>query len=213
MKHFLNLLLMTTTAVAALTGCGEVSQRGEQAAHDLLAAWGDTTAMRQVDSHYQAMVDSLQIPGMAGQMANALLRSVGDRDSVVAVAQAIARNADDFASEHAQPLVEALLDGSMDARQATDQLFLLHWAADVLGKSEHIARLDAAIDEAANSLSAEKQMLLYSRAATPAALGKQMRAERQQVGADTTDLDRRAEMLRQCYNEQQLAEFQTEYNR
>ncbi|MBR6285033.1 MAG: hypothetical protein IKR25_12200 [Muribaculaceae bacterium] len=211
MRHLLLNILAMLVMVWALMGCTEVSQRGERAGQALLQAWGDTAAMRRVDSAYQTMADSLQIPGTARQMANAFLRTVGDRDSVLAMAQAIAYDAEDFAHEQGQPLVDALLDGSMDARQATDRLFTLHWAADLLGKTDHIARLDAAIDDAANRLSPERQMLLFSRAATPTALGKQMRIEREQPGADTTDLDRRAAMLKQYYNEQQLVEFQNEY--
>ena len=197
--------------ILTLTGCNDVSQRGERAAQDLLNAWGDSAAMRKVDAQYKMMADSLMIPGTAGQMASAFIRSVGDRDSVVAVAQAIALNAEDFAGKNAQPLVDALLDNSMDARQATDRLMLLHWAADILGKAEHLSLLDQAIDAAAQRLSTEKQMLLYSRAASPSALAKQMRVEREQPGADTTDIDRRADMLKQHYNAQQLAEFQAEY--
>ena len=197
--------------ILTLTGCNDVSQRGERAAQDLLNAWGDSAAMRKVDAQYKMMADSLMIPGTAGQMASAFIRSVGDRDSVVAVAQAIALNAEDFAGKNAQPLVDALLDNSMDARQATDRLMLLHWAADILGKAEHLSLLDQAIDAAAQRLSTEKQMLLYSRAASPSALAKQMRIEREQPGADTTDIDRRADMLKQYYNAQQLAEFQAEY--
>lgn len=197
--------------ILTLTGCNDVSQRGERAAQDLLNAWGDSAAMRKVDAQYKMMADSLMIPGTAGQMASAFIRSVGDRDSVVAVAQAIALDAEDFAGKNAQPLVDALLDNSMDARQATDRLMLLHWAADILGKAEHLSLLDQAIDAAAQRLSTEKQMLLYSRAASPSALAKQMRAEREQPGADTTDIDRKADMLKQHYNAQQLAEFQAEY--
>lgn len=196
---------------ALLAGCGQVSEQGERAGHDLLAAWCDTAAIRAVDEHYQAMKDSLHIPGTAGQMASAFLRAVGERDSVRAVAEVIALDAEAFADEHARPLVDALLENRMDARQATDRLFLLHWAADVLGKSEHIALLDKAIDEAADRLSTEKQMLLYSRAASPAALGKQMRAEREQAGADTAEIDRRAQVLKTIYNEVQWQEFQAEY--
>ena len=207
MKHLLSLLLMA----ALLAGCGQVSEQGKRAGHDLLAAWGDTAAIRAVDEHYQAMKDSLHIPGTAGQMANAFLRVVGERDSVCAVAEAIALDAEAFADEHARPLVDALLENRMDARQATDRLFLLHWAADVLGKTEHIALLDKAIDEAADRLSTEKQMLLYSRAASPAALSKQMRAEREQAGADTAEIDRRAQVLKTIYNEVQWQEFQAEY--
>ena len=70
---------------------------------------------------------------------------------------------------------------------------------------------DKAIDEAADRLSTEKQMLLYSRAASPAALGKQMRAEREQAGADTAEIDRRAQVLKTIYNEVQWQEFQAEY--
>ena len=197
--------------ILTLTGCNDVSQRGERAAQDLLNAWGDSAAMLKVDAQYKMMADSLMIPGTAGQMASAFIRSVGDRDSVVAVAQAIALDAEDFAGKNAQPLVDALLDNSMDARQATDRLMLLHWAADILGKAEHLSLLDQAIDAAAQRLSTEKQMLLYSRAASPSALAKQMRAEREQPGADTTDIDRKADMLKQHYNAQQLAEFQAEY--
>ena len=197
--------------ILTLTGCSDVSQCGERAAQDLLNAWGDSAAMRKVDAQYKMMADSLMIPGTAGQMASAFIRSVGDRDSVVAVAQAIALNAEDFAGKNAQPLVDALLDNSMDARQATDRLMLLHWAADILGKAEHLSLLDQAIDAAAQRLSTKKQMLLYSRAASPSALAKQMRVEREQPGADTTDIDRRADMLKQYYNAQQLAEFQAEY--
>lgn len=197
--------------ILTLTGCTDVSQRGERAAQDLLNAWGDTTAIRKVDAQYKLMSDSLMIPGTSGQMANAFIRSLGDRDSLVAVAQAIAYEAEDFAGKNAQPLVDALLDNTMDARQATDRLMLLHWAADLLGKTEHLTLLDQAIDAAAQRLSTEKQMLLYSRAASPSALGKQMRDDRQQAGADTADIDRRADMLKQHYNAQQLAEFQAEY--
>ena len=197
--------------ILTLTGCSDVSQCGERAAQDLLNAWGDSAAMRKVDAQYKMMADSLMIPGTAGQMASAFIRSVGDRDSVVAVAQAIALNAEDFAGKNAQPLVDALLDNSMDARQATDRLMLLHWAADILGKAEHLSLLDQAIDAAAPRPSTKKQMLLYSRAASPSALAKQMRVEREQPGADTTDIDRRADMLKQYYNAQQLAEFQAEY--
>ena len=204
-------ILPAIMLILTLTGCNDVSQRGERAAQDLLNAWGDSAAMRKVDAQYKMMADSLMIPGTAGQMASAFIRSVGDRDSVVAVAQAIALNAEDFAGKNAQPLVDALLDNSMDARQATDRLMLLHWAADILGKAEHLSLLDQAIDAAAQRLSTEKQMLLYSRAASPSTLAKQMRAEREQPGADTTDIDRKADMLKQYYNAQQLAEFQAEY--
>ena len=207
-RHFIPLLLLALS----LAGCSEVSQRGEQAALQLLAAWGNTEALRQVDRDYQQAADSLYMPGTKGQMASAFIRSVGERDSVRAVAQAIALNAEEFAQEHARPLVDALLNGTMDARQATDQLFLLHWAADILGKADHIVQLDQAIEEAANKLSGERQMLLYSKAATPAALAKQMRAERQQPGADTADIDHKAQLLEKIYNPEQLAEFQTEYN-
>lgn len=208
MKHLITLLI----TVSLLTGCGQVSERGEQLGQMFAKAWGDTTAIRDVDRKYQAAVDSMHIPGTAGQLATAFMRAIGDGDSLQAVAQAITLNAEDFADKHAQPLIDGLLDGSLDARRATDRLFLLHWAADLLDKTEHVAKLDEAIDHAASRLSEQKQMLLYSRAATPDALGKQMRAERNMPNADTTLIDRRAAMLGDIYNEAQLKEFQSAYN-
>ena len=195
-----------------LTGCGQVSERGEQLGHMFAKAWGDTTAIRDIDRQYQAAADSMHIPGTTGQLAAAFMRVIGNGDSLQAVAQAITLNAEDFADEHAQPLIDGLLDGSLDARRATDRLFLLHWAADLLEKTDHVAKLDEAIDHAASRLSEQKQMLLYSRAATPDALGKQMRAERNMPNADTTLIDRRAAILSGIYDEAQLKEFQSAYN-
>ena len=88
----------------------------------------------------------------------------------------------------------------------------MHWAADLLEKTDHVAKLDEAIDHAASRLSEQKQMLLYSRAASPDALGKQMRAERNMPNADTTLIDRRAAILSGIYDEAQLKEFQSAYN-
>lgn len=197
--------------VLQLQACSHVSERGEQLGSALVKAWGDTAAIVQVDKQYAAALDSLHIPGTAGQMATAFMRMIEQNDSMQAVAHAITLNADAFADKHALPLVDALLDGSLDARQATDQLFLLHWAANVLGKTEHVDLLDRSIDQAANRLSEQKQMLLYSRAATPDALAKQMRDERQKPDADTADIDRRAAMLKQIYNSEQFQEFSNVY--
>lgn len=208
MKHLLSIL----AAALLLTGCTQVSERGEQLGRQLMLAWGDTAAVKAIDDQYQAAADSLHIPGTAGHLASAFMQAVGDNDSVQAVAQAIVLSADDFADEHAKPLVNALLDGSMDARQATDRLFLLHWAADLLDKNEHIALLDRAIDDAASRLSDKDQMVLYSRAAAPQALAKQMLAERAAPGADTAAIDRRAALLGEIYDETQLKEFQSVYN-
>lgn len=208
MRHF---FLLIGIAVL-MSACGQVSERGEQLGNRLVKAWGDTAAIKNIYKEYQAAADSLHIPGTTGQLASAFMRAAGEGDSLQAVAQAIALNASDFADEHAQPLIDGLLDGSLDARKATDHLFLLHWAADLLEKTEHIAKLDDAIDQAANRMSDKKQMLLYSRAATPSALGKQMRAERSLPNADTALIDRRAAMLREIYDEAQLNEFQSAYN-
>ena len=208
MKHIIYIIGIALM----LTSCGQVSDRGEELGRQLMKVWGDTAAIRNVDQQYQAAADSMHIPGTAGQLASAFMRTIGNNDSIQAVAYAITQSAEDFADKHAQPLVDGLLDGSMDARQATDRLFLLHWAADLLGKSDHIARLDEDIDKAASRLSEKKQMLLYSRAATPDALGKQMRAERNQPDADTVLIDKRVKLLRDIYDEAQLKEFQSAYN-
>ena len=208
MKRFIPFLLLA----ALLSGCSHVSERAEQLGHDLLSAWGDTAVIKAIDRQYQAAIDSLNIPGTSGMFSSAFIDAVGDRDSLKAVAEAIALDAEAFADQHAKPLINGLLDGSMDARKATDQLFLLHWAADVLGKTQHIEVLDQAIDKAANKLSMEKQMLLYSRASSPAALGKQMRAEVDQNGVDAADMERRAEVLHGIYNEAQWEEFQSEFS-
>lgn len=189
------------------TSCDEVTQKGEFLGKELQSAWGDTAAMRQVDAKFQIIADSLRIPGTRNQLCNAFLRSVGENDSVQTVAQVIAYTIEDFADKNASPIVDGLRDGSINAEKATSKLALMLWAADVIGKNDYIDALGKEIDQIADRLSEKDQMKLYASATSPAKLGRAMLAERSAAGSDTTDLDNRANMLKEIFDETQYQEF------
>ena len=101
MKHLLSIL----AAALLLTGCTQVSERGEQLGRQLVLAWGDTAAVKAIDDQYQAAADSLHIPGTAGHLASAFMQAVGDNDSVSYI---------EFAKNYLQSLIAFVNDEPVD---------------------------------------------------------------------------------------------------
>ena len=203
---YLHLSLICLVALLFIS-CDEVTQKGESLGKELQSAWGDTTAIRRIDARFQLIADSLHIPGMRNQLSTAFLRSVGKNDSIQAVAQVIAYTIEDFADKNASPIVDGLRDGSLTAETATSKLALMLWAADAVAKNDYIDALGKEIDQIADRLSEKDQMKLFASATSPAKLGRAMLVERSAAGADTTALDKKAEMLKDILNETQYQEF------
>ncbi|MBR1551006.1 MAG: hypothetical protein IJ632_01650 [Muribaculaceae bacterium] len=203
-------------AVSLMLGaCGDAAQKGEQAAHDLIAAWGDTTAMRQVVDRLEQEREALTWPWQRSALDRAFSRpllAIG-RDSLVQAAYIVTLSPDEFAEVKVGAMVDAFLRGESlkPLGESYEYLNIIHWLGRTLGREQVVETFDRRIDSAANALPVADQMKLYSLSCTPAVLGAALAEDAGRPDADKADIARRIELLRDLYSADDFAAFEQSY--
>ena len=208
MKKVIIICIAALAATMTLTGCSGASDKGTQAAKQLAAAWGDPAAIQKVASDYTASRDSLSFPGASGSMDGAFFDACTN-DTMLVMAQAIALSNEELAKETASAVIGGLKDGSMDAGKASARLSMLSMALFTLDRNDDLATCFRIIDEAAQELSEDQQMLVYARSCAPNKLGDAFKQDRAQ--GDATEADRKAKIVEGILTGKDLDTFKSHY--
>lgn len=210
MKH--RLLLAVTALALALGACQQApTQTGQALAQEFIAAWGDTTALKQVAAHYHAASDSLWVPNTDMYLKRAFLEGTALNDSMRAVAQLIAYDIDDYAHLQAYRILGDRPDKHFQPDTARLLLQLIDWSAQMMHKPDYAAAAKQAVDRQVQDLSVDRQMAIYTLVATPTTLGMELKAEREAPDADHQLIDKQVKELERIYDAQQLQEFHSAY--
>ena len=171
LRRLLLPLLLACAAVFSV-GCTDTSSQAARAAADLQAAWPDTIALSQCAQRYDSIVEELAWPWLQYAFARDFLDQPALQSDTLAIAASLlAPSADEFADEQSQAVIDGLLTDSISNTVAADRIIMVELLAPMLGREGHIDALHIALEEAAASLPLREQMLLYSKAASPARLG------------------------------------------
>lgn len=206
MRKIITLLLSATVGTLVLTSCGEASEKGSLAAHQLQAAWGNPEAIMKAASDFKAVSDSL---GKPESMSDAFIDACSGNDSMKVVAQAIALTPQALGSDMGEAIVDGLASGDIEAAKALEQIDLVGFAYALLQRNDDAVACFKAIDEVAQSLPEEKQMVVYAHSCAPDKLANAMRQERAQGNAG--DVDRRAKMVEDILTGDDLNKFKAIY--
>ena len=119
----------------ALTGCSEAAKKGEQAAQQLVQAWGDEDAIRKVASDYVAMRDSA---GGGSATDEAFVDPCSKGDSIRIMAQAIALSPAAVGEEWGKTIADGLESGDMKINQAAALPGIIAGAYAVLQRDQDV---------------------------------------------------------------------------
>ena len=202
--------LFTVIAIALLlSSCSEgPTQAGKQLAEEFFAAWGDTTALKQVGQHYQIVEDSLWMPNSGMYLKRAFLETTARNDSMRAVAQLMVYDVDNYAELQAYRILGEPVGNHFNTDSARIFLALINWSSELMGQPDYAAAAKAEIDREVRDLSVDKQMRIYAAVATPTLLGLELKADREAPDADLKLIDRQVKELEIIYTPEQLKEFQ-----
>ena len=205
--------LFILAAMAIMLGaCKEAPTRaGEALAQEFFNAWGDTTALKQVEAHYHAVEDSLWVPNTGMYLLKAFLEGAARDDSTRAVAQLMAYDRDDYAELQAYRILGEPVGQHFNPDTARILLQLIDWSADMMGKPDYAEAAKVQIDREVQRLSVDKQMAVYAAAATPTTLGMELKADRESPEADISLIDRQVKALEKIYTPEQMQEFLAAY--
>lgn len=193
----------------ALASCSDApTQAGLQLAQEFETAWGDTTALQQVEQHYHAVNDSLWMPNSSMYLKRAFLETTGKNDSMRAMAQIMVYDIDDYAELQAYRILGEQIDGQLDADKARQLLDLIDWSAQLMHKPDHATAAKEELDREVRRMSVEDQMRIYTAVATPTLLGLELKADRANPDADPKLIDRQVKELQRIYTPEQWQEFQ-----
>jgi len=199
-----------------MTACDGASRRGTAAAHEFLAAWGDTAAMRQAVQRFNALRhDSLDWPWQVKAANRAFAAPLLDdgRDSLLQAAHVIVLSPRELAQLKVPPMVELLRKREFDTDSAADYLELIHWLCRTVGYDRHVEVFDSTIEAIVADYSLYEQMCVYVQSSRPAALGAALAADASKPDADMADINARINMLRdQMYTPHDFALFEAAYN-
>jgi hypothetical protein len=198
-----------------LTACGDASRRGEAAAREFLAAWGDTAAMHQAVRHFNALRDdSLRWPWevKAANRAFAAPLLADGRDSLLQAAHVIVLSPRELAQLKVPPMVDLLMKREFDTDSAADYLSLIHWLCYTVGYDRHVEVFDSTMQAIVDGFSIYEQMCVYVQASRPAALGAALANDANQPGADMAEINERIDWLRSMYSPGDFNTFETAYN-
>lgn len=201
--------LLAFFALALLLGsCSEgPTQAGKQLAQEFFAAWGDTTALKQVEQHYKAVEDSLWIPNSGMYLKKAFLETTARNDSMRAVAQLMVYDIDNYAELQAFRIFGQRVDEHFNVDSAKHFLTLIDWSGEFMRKPDFAAAAKEEVDRQVHELSVDKQMRIYAAVATPTMLGLELKADRKAPNADLKLIDRQVKELEKIYTPQQMQEF------
>ncbi|MBQ4367589.1 MAG: hypothetical protein II786_05875 [Muribaculaceae bacterium] len=209
-------MIMALLAVIALTACDNARKQGEQAGRELIAAWGDTAAMRHIVDQYERDREALSWPWQRSAMNRAFSQQLfaTGRDSLIQAAYIVALEPNDFAEVKVGPMVDAFLhDESLKPLgESYEYINIIHWLGQTLGREEVVEVFDRRVDSAANALPIADQMKLYSKSCTPAVLGAALAVDANQPNADMADIEQRIELLKGIYNADEFTAFEQSYN-
>lgn len=208
-------VLLIAIVMVALCGCSDATRRGTRLGDNFIEQWHHNGDLQQFTSAIAASGDSLSMDWQRASMRKAFVervKGVGN-DTMTIAAQALALDRDVFAEAMASSLIEALLhDDAITPAQAGARLSLVYGVIARVGLPDRAEAYHAALERHTGELSLADQMRVYSRAATPAELGRQLAAERAIPGADTALVTRRIEVLASIYDKQQYDECVAAYN-
>ena len=201
--------ILALFALALLLGsCSEgPTQAGKQLAQEFFAAWGDTTALKQVEQHYKAVEDSLWIPNSGMYLKKAFLETTARNDSMRAVAQLMVYDIDNYAELQAFRIFGQRVDEHFNVDSAKHFLTLIDWSGEFMRKPDFAAAAKEEVDRQVRELSVDKQMRIYAAVATPTMLGLELKADRKAPNADLKFIDRQVKELEKIYTPQQMQEF------
>ena len=197
-----------------LTACDGASRRGEALGREFVAAWDDTAAMRQVVKRFQALRDdSLQWPWevKAANRAFAAPLIADGRDSLFQAAHVIVLSPTELAQRKCQPMIDALKNREDPADSAADHVAIIHWLCYTLGYDRHAEVFDSTLQAIVDGFSLTEQMIVYSQASRPAALGTALAADANRPDADMDDINARIAKLRKLYTPADFNTFEAAY--
>lgn len=197
--------ILITTCTLVLISCDNGDKKGNMAAQQLLAAWGNPEAIIQVANNYQAVSDSL---GNPPSLSHSFINACTGNDTIKTVAQAIAYTPQSMGTVAGNEIVQGLMMGTMDATVASDRLKLINLAYALLQRNDDLEACYNAIDKVAQSLTEEKQMELYTRSCSPEALAIAMKQERND---NATNANRRAKIVESILTGEDLKTFKSIY--
>ena len=190
----------------------QLQERGQKAAADFVEAWGSGIA--QADSIYQASLDSLNLmKGSVEDFNKAFLAAVEENgnDTIACAAMLLALGGEDLAKRTAQPIVDGLLDGSLDRESANGKVQLVHFLAQELNLPDVAVDWDARIEGLVKDLSVKNQMKVYAASSTPEDLAAALLEDAQQAGADQHLVKQQVEALGEIYTAEEMQRFEAIY--
>lgn len=210
MKKF---LIMALLGILFASCADKQSQeRGQKAAADFVAAW--SAGIAQADSIYKASLDSLNMmKGSVEDFNEAFLAAVEDNgnDTIACAAMLLSLGGEDLAKRTAQPIVDGLLDGSLDRDAANGKVQLVHFLAQELNLPDVAADWDARIEGLVKDLSVANQMKVYAASSTPEDLAAALLEDAAQAGADPKLIEQQVEALGEIYTAEEMQRFEAIY--
>ena len=210
MKKLLIIALMGL--VFASCADKQSQERGQKAAADFVAAW--SAGIAQADSAYKVALDSLNLmKGSAEDFNEAFLAAVEEsgNDTIACAAMLLALGGEDLADRTARPVVDGLLDGSLDREAANGKVQLVHFLAQELNLPDVAADWDARIEAMVKDLSVKNQMKVYAASSTPEDLAAALLEDAQQAGADQQLVKQQVEALGEIYTAEEMQRFEAIY--
>ena len=204
----LHTIIIAIASIVTLSGCSGAADKGERAAKQLIAAWGNPDAVRQMAEDYAQMRDSLAFGMEEPMMTSAVREGVSRNDTMLIVAQAIALSVEEMGNENAKAIVDGLSKGTLDAQAASARLGAIGTALAMLNRSDDLPKVLSIIDKHAQQLPEQEQMKVYARSCSPRALGDAMRQER---ATDSIASDRRAHIVEGILQGEELETFKEHY--
>lgn len=187
-------------------------ERGQKAAADFVAAW--SAGIAQADSIYKASLDSLNMmKGSVEDFNEAFLAAVEENgnDTIACAAMLLSLGGEDLAKRTAQPIVDGLLDGSLDRDAANGKVQLVHFLAQELNLPDVAADWDARIEAMVKDLGVAKQMRVYAASSTPEDLAAALLEDAAQAGADPKLIEQQVEALGEIYTAEEMQRFEAIY--
>ena len=210
MKKLLIIALMGV--ILAACADKQAQEAGQKAAADFAAAW--STGIEQADSVYRAALDSINAAkGSAEDFNEAFLAEVekDSNDTLQCAAMLLALDGEQLAKRTAQPIVDGLLDGSLDRDAANDKVQLLHFLAEKLNLPDVATDWDTRIEAMVKDLGMKEQMRVYAASSTPEDLAAALLEDAQKPGADLKLIEQQVAALGEIYTPEELKRFEAIY--
>ncbi|MBO4815257.1 MAG: hypothetical protein J5523_09940 [Muribaculaceae bacterium] len=209
-------LLIIALLGLVMASCADKKSQeaGQKAAADFVAAW--SAGIAQADSAYKASLDSLNlIKGSAEDFNEAFLAAIEENgnDTIACAAMLLSLGGEDLAKRTAQPVVDGLLDGSLDREAANGKVQLVHFLAQELNLPDVAADWDARIEGLVKDLSVKNQMKVYAASSTPEDLAAALLEDANQPGADQKLIEEQVAALGEIYTPEEMQRFEAIYKK